>query len=72
MIRLEIQKRTLLLWLSVDSPIPSSKTFSMRSVISPTVKQMKLSKSLTVLLSCGEVRTGPEDARISFRRYSEV
>ncbi|KAL0757025.1 hypothetical protein Bca101_094693 [Brassica carinata] len=56
----------------VDSPIPSSKTFSMRSVISPTVKQMKLSKSLTVLLSCGEVRTGPEDARISFRRYSEV
>ncbi|CAF1710586.1 unnamed protein product [Brassica napus] len=34
----------------------------MRSVISPAIKQMKLSKSLTVLLSCGEVRTGPEDA----------
>ncbi|CAN6858003.1 unnamed protein product [Brassica oleracea] len=57
-----IQKRSLLLWLSVGSPIPSSKTFSMRRVISPAIKQMKLSKSLTVLLSCGAVRTGPEDA----------
>ncbi|CAF2146138.1 BnaA01g05180D [Brassica napus] len=57
-----IQKRSLLLWLSMDSPVPSSKTFSMRSVISPAIKQMKLSKSLTVLLSCGAVRTGPEDA----------
>ena len=54
-----IQKRSLLLWLSVGSPIPSSKTFSMRRVISPAIKQMKLSKSLTVLLSCGAVRTGP-------------
>ena len=57
-----IQKRSLLLWLSVGLPIPSSKTFSMRRVISPAIKQMKLSKSLTVLLSCGAVRTGPEDA----------
>ncbi|CAN6973493.1 unnamed protein product, partial [Brassica oleracea var. botrytis] len=58
-----IQKRSLLLWLSVDSPIPSSsKTFSMRSVISPAIKQTKLSKFLTVLLSCGAVRMGPEDA----------
>ncbi|CAN6986618.1 unnamed protein product [Brassica oleracea var. botrytis] len=57
-----IQNRSLFLWLSVDSPIPSSKTFSMRSVISPAIKQMKLSKSLTILLTCGAVRTGPEDA----------
>ncbi|KAF3566769.1 hypothetical protein DY000_02013206 [Brassica cretica] len=46
----------------LGSPIPSSKTFSMRRVISPAIKQMKLSKSLTVLSSCGAVRTGPEDA----------
>ncbi|KAJ4869766.1 Uncharacterized protein Rs2_48664 [Raphanus sativus] len=57
-----IPKRSLLLWLSVESPIPPSKTFSMRNVVSPAIKQMKLSKSLTVLLSCGTVRTGPEDA----------
>ncbi|KAH0887761.1 hypothetical protein HID58_050190 [Brassica napus] len=58
--------RTLLFELrsdELDSPIPpSSKTFSMRSVISPAIKQTKLSKFLTVLLSCGAVRMGPEDA----------
>ncbi|XP_056856281.1 uncharacterized protein LOC130505699 isoform X2 [Raphanus sativus] len=46
----------------VDSPVPPSKTFSMRRVVPPATKQMKLSKSLTVLLSCGAVCTGPEDA----------
>ncbi|KAL0709706.1 hypothetical protein Bca4012_016684 [Brassica carinata] len=44
------------------SRAPSSKTFLMRSVTSPAIKQMKLPKSLTVLLSCGAVCTGPEDA----------
>ncbi|KAJ4867777.1 Uncharacterized protein Rs2_50677 [Raphanus sativus] len=57
-----IQKRSLFLWVPVDSPVPPSKTFSMRRVVPPATKQMKLSKSLTVLLSCGAVCTGPEDA----------
>ncbi|KAF8097240.1 hypothetical protein N665_0292s0019 [Sinapis alba] len=41
---------------------PSSNAFSMRSVLSPAIKRMNLPKSLTVLLSCGAVCTGPEDA----------
>ncbi|KAF8103144.1 hypothetical protein N665_0188s0097 [Sinapis alba] len=41
---------------------PSSNAFSMRSVLFPAIKRMNLPKSLTVLLSCGAVCTGPEDA----------
>ncbi|KAL0874315.1 hypothetical protein Bca101_024020 [Brassica carinata] len=61
--------------LSVDSSLPlsspssseergaslSPKAFSMGSAAFPAFMQMKLSKSLTVLLSCGAVRTGPKD-----------
>ena len=57
-----VLKRCSSLWLPVGSSAPSSKTFLMRSVTSPAIKQMKLPKSLTVLLSCGAVCTGPEDA----------
>ncbi|KAF2560175.1 hypothetical protein F2Q70_00016618 [Brassica cretica] len=56
------QERFSSSWLPVGSSAPSSKTFLMRSVTSPAIKQMKLPKSLTVLLSCGAVCTGPEDA----------
>ena len=55
-------KRCSSLWLPVGSSAPSSKTFLMRSVTSPAIKQMKLPKSLTVLSYCGAVCTRPEDA----------
>ena len=59
---MSVLKRFSSSWLPVGSSAPSSKTFLMRSVTSPAIKQMKLPKSLTVLLSCGTVCTGPEDA----------
>ncbi|CAN6926880.1 unnamed protein product [Brassica oleracea] len=67
-------KRFFTLCLSVDSPLPLSSTssskdrgssspeaFPLRSAAFPALKQLKLSKVLTVLLSCGAIRTGSED-----------
>ncbi|KAF3511652.1 hypothetical protein F2Q69_00008527 [Brassica cretica] len=59
---MSVLKRFSSSWLPVGSSAPSSKTFLMRNVSSPAIKQMKLPKFLTVLLSCGTICTGPEDA----------
>ncbi|KAF8089479.1 hypothetical protein N665_0505s0029 [Sinapis alba] len=48
---------------SLSSIAPSSSSaFSWRSVFPSAQKRRCLSKSITVLLSCGAVRSGPEDA----------
>ncbi|KAH0882175.1 hypothetical protein HID58_058271 [Brassica napus] len=50
----------------------SSPAFSRRSVSPSAHVRRCISKSITVLLSCGAVRSGPEMQWNSFRRYSEV
>lgn len=48
--------------LSSSSPYSSSPAFSRRSVSPSAHVRRCISKSITVLLSCGAVRSGPEDA----------
>ncbi|CAN7052962.1 unnamed protein product, partial [Brassica rapa subsp. trilocularis] len=71
---LSFLKRTLIIFLPVgslgslsssspySSPSSSSPAFSRRSVSPSAHVRRCISKSITVLLSCGAVRSGPEDA----------
>ncbi|CAG7864723.1 unnamed protein product, partial [Brassica rapa] len=71
---LSFLKRTLIVFLPVgslgslsssspySSPSSSSPAFSRRSVSPSAHVRRCISKSITVLLSCGAVRSGPEDA----------